>query len=587
LSSRPVLLPGGESCPAEDIDYDDWTVEEGDCDDEDPSVHPLAAEVCDGVDNDCDGEVDEDGDDRDRDGYVKEWCFADVAAVPRGDCNDENASIYPGALDSSNDGLDADCGGTDGPDPHVGLSESSFSTIQAALDAAADGQIVWVGPGTYLEHGLSMNGKVIALRSTHGRDNTTIDGQRLETVFLFIGGETSKSTLDGFTITRGNASYNCREDEACNYWGGGMYLSSSSPTLTDMTFIQNFATLQGGGIYMDSSNAFLNHITFTENNAQDGGGMYLYDSNPNMTDIYLDWNFASETGGGIGMYAADPTINAVTLTSNSAALRGGGMDLYSSHPTISHASLVGNETNYDGGGMYLYHSNPTISLLTLTENLAERNGGGMFVAASNPTMTQLAVGGNYAIYSGGGMFLSASNPTITQSVVAGNFAGYEGGGMYLNNSAPRVQGSIVSYNSGDGFNIYNSSPNRLPSLTYNNAYDPDATKNLSGVELGDTNLTVEPGFLIKPIWDPIKEVWGFEDFHLATDSPLINAGAPDTVDPDGSRADIGIYGGPDADRWDYDGDGYYAYFWPGTAEDVPEGFNSENWDSNDKNPNEQ
>ncbi len=51
-----------EDCGAVvDVDGDGWTVLQGDCDDGDPDVHPEAEEVCNGVDDDCDGAIDEDG----------------------------------------------------------------------------------------------------------------------------------------------------------------------------------------------------------------------------------------------------------------------------------------------------------------------------------------------------------------------------------------------------------------------------------------------------------------------------------------------------------------------------------------------
>ena len=52
-----------------------WVVPGTDCNDADPSVHPTVAEACDGVDNDCDGSVDEDasGEDSDSDG-VRNVC---------------------------------------------------------------------------------------------------------------------------------------------------------------------------------------------------------------------------------------------------------------------------------------------------------------------------------------------------------------------------------------------------------------------------------------------------------------------------------------------------------------------------------
>jgi hypothetical protein len=47
--------------PTGDLDQDGYSIEEGDCDDEDPEVNPgVASDGCDGLDNDCDGQTDED-----------------------------------------------------------------------------------------------------------------------------------------------------------------------------------------------------------------------------------------------------------------------------------------------------------------------------------------------------------------------------------------------------------------------------------------------------------------------------------------------------------------------------------------------
>jgi len=71
-----------------------------DCDDSDSTVYPGATELCDGLDNDCDGNVGADEADNDGDGYM----------VCEEDCNDSDLTIYPGAPELC-DNEDNDCDG--------------------------------------------------------------------------------------------------------------------------------------------------------------------------------------------------------------------------------------------------------------------------------------------------------------------------------------------------------------------------------------------------------------------------------------------------------------------------------------------
>ena len=74
------------------------------------------------------------------------------------------------------------------------------------------------------------------------------------------------------------------------------------------------------------------------------------------------------------------------------------------------------------------------------------------------------------------------------------------------------------------------------------------------------------------------------DLHPALGSPLINAGNPALTDVDGSRADIGSYGGPLGAEWDVDQDGLPDYFWPGEWDDAPAGFSPADYDCDDLDP---
>ena len=100
----------------------------GDCDDTDAAVHPGAGEtIGDGVDSDCDG-TELCHPDADDDGWRPPTGAPVVSADldctdsgeaepgdPIGDCDDGDASSYPGATEVPGDGIDQDCDGVDAP----------------------------------------------------------------------------------------------------------------------------------------------------------------------------------------------------------------------------------------------------------------------------------------------------------------------------------------------------------------------------------------------------------------------------------------------------------------------------------------
>ncbi|MFM7667323.1 MAG: MopE-related protein [Bacteroidota bacterium] len=118
-----------------------FITEGGDCDDTNDQIYPGATEVCDGVDNDCDGSID-DGlnfityyTDADNDGFGTGSTGLSFCEIPgpgfstnNQDCDDTNDQINPNATDATGNGIDENCDGVDGV-----LGIADFSSITASI----------------------------------------------------------------------------------------------------------------------------------------------------------------------------------------------------------------------------------------------------------------------------------------------------------------------------------------------------------------------------------------------------------------------------------------------------------------------
>ncbi len=132
MLSSPTPGPGsatpGVATPtpgAPDDDGDGFTAVEGDCDDGDASIFPGATEIpYDGIDQDCDAH---DLTDVDGDGF-------DALQVEGDDCDDTDPSIHPGAEEVPYDAVDQDCDGQD----RVDVDGDGFAAAQAGGDDCDD-----------------------------------------------------------------------------------------------------------------------------------------------------------------------------------------------------------------------------------------------------------------------------------------------------------------------------------------------------------------------------------------------------------------------------------------------------------------
>jgi hypothetical protein len=145
-----------------DNDADGYTENQGDCDDADQDIHPGAVEECNGKDDDCDGQVDEGVTnsyyrDADADGYGNANDTIQGCSSPSGyvtnstDCDDNNASIHPGANETCGDGIDNNCDGQ--VDEGCGGTCCSVSQGEWNFNIWNDGQIVMGIEGYFMQSG--------------------------------------------------------------------------------------------------------------------------------------------------------------------------------------------------------------------------------------------------------------------------------------------------------------------------------------------------------------------------------------------------------------------------------------------------
>jgi parallel beta-helix repeat protein len=102
-----------------------------------------------------------------------------------------------------------------------------------------------------------------------------------------------------------------------------------------------------------------------------------------------------------------------------------------------------------------------------------------------------------------------------------------------------VKNNVVT-NTGTGIGKYGTIN---PVVQYNNAWNNNI--NYDGITADTTNLTVNPMIVND------DSTQGELDFHLQMYSRLIDAGDPNILDKDGSRSDIGLYGGPYGESYIY------------------------------------
>ncbi len=315
------------------------------------------------------------------------------------------------------------------PGGNCGSASPCYATIQAAVDAATDGDTIKVAQGTYT--GVQTR--------THSSNTFT------QTVFI------SKTVIvqGGYTTSDWNTLNPKTHPAILNANGAGRVVTiignSIAPTLRGLCITggQAGGSLwdRGGGIYVSDANGIIEDCLIYSNTVSYyGGGVYIAGGNIRLTGNTIASNTVTSAGDGAGVYisSGSPVLERNTIQGNWTLFGAGGVTCYSSCSARLVGNVIADNTGSEGGGIELLGNAEVVG------NLIQRNtapyGGGVYIWGSNPTLVNNAVVDNIGTYRGAGIYVttgssSAAAPRLLHNTIARN-----SGGPYGDGSAVYVQG---------------------------------------------------------------------------------------------------------------------------------------------------
>jgi len=477
--------------------------EGGDCDDDNIAIHPGANELCDEVDNDCDGTIDQDASDAvswfadlDEDTYGDAETTTTACDQPDGyveddtDCDDQDPAIYPGAAETYYDGIDSNCdasdefdadgdgddsssyGGTDCDDQNaaiyggapetcdgldndcdpvtteegiVSVGSQVFIVVQDAIDVAVTGDTVMVCDGAFYES--LIIDEAITLSSLNGASTTTISAANTGGSPLVVN--ESDVLIRGFTFTGGEG-----DSSAGVKVGGGIHFTAAAGNLIieDSDIINNMAE-RGAGIY-SLGTLELDTVTVSGNLATEWGGGIGIEAGLFLRNTLVDDNEAPN-GGGVYQFSPNGVVFSVAMDSSSsvenniAEERGGGV--YMCTDCNMDGGAVQSNTADQGGGAFIEGSSflngSSLSGTHIAENSATSAGGGLYLSGSlefqgasiESNEVTDATSGE-----GGGVYIEMGTITMTAGAVIKTNTAAFGGGVYAGSAG--IDGGLIDGN---------------------------------------------------------------------------------------------------------------------------------------------
>jgi hypothetical protein len=375
---------------------------------------------------------------------------------------------------------------------------------------------------------------------------------------LFAGDDAQVTDVDG--DWSGNSAWER---------GGAVRSDESLEIVFDgSAFDGNQAGSSGGAVSVDD--LFLpllaTNATAEGNRSEDGdGGVFAFGSDTTAVVAggrFVDNDAELGSGGaisfepGLGSWA-DLSVVGATFDGNTAAQRGGAVDAWRGGVVLfDSVSLVDGTAGEDGGAISARDVVDVVVLRSAAHgNEAGDAGGALFVQdVSGVVSLTSTTWTENASEDGGAVAAEGSAVEVVNNTFLANDASSEGGHVRLSDGALAFVNNIAAW-AVDGGGVWVDAASADATDTYyNDTFSNgggDWAGSLSEPSADSGNLGVDP---LLRAWSPNGLL--DDDLHLLVGSPCIDAGEPTLFDLDGSRSDIGAYGGPLADVADLDGDGW-------------------------------
>ncbi len=420
-------------------------------------------------------------------------------------------------------------------------------SIQTAINAASSGDTVMVETGTYNER-VTVQKQVHLLGGWNvgftardpGAWPSTINSNGSTVSFILVPG--AGSGIEGFTITGGTGTSSILP--STGIYGGGIYSYDSSPLIKDNTinacgYVNATQYSAGGGISCYLGSVEISGNTLSDCVAQSGGGIYLYQTTAALTGNTISGSHphveysGTRNGGGICARNSAVTMSGNIITGNTGYVNGGGIYSRFGSLSLDGDTIASNSCTTSGGGVLTERSAFGAEGVVINGNSAG-TGGAVYHKSAAFYMENSLVALNTASLLCGGVYADSCWGTFASNTTDGNNGVYAGGNMMLANSQGcTIRNSQFTNGSPSGFMA--TTPDNV-TYVYNNAYG-NTSGDVIGIAPDGSSMNADPLYIDRPALD----------YHLGIFSPCIDAGDPDGGDdPDGSRADIGMFGGPGA-----------------------------------------